>query len=123
MTRRVIPRAAGICSSPNHSGGPAVQRRSRTEWSMLLHMIMLGSTLMLPQQRALPAGSPAPDRLPTAPLTAVAVRTRQAPTIDGRNEDGIWRNAPKVSEFRQFAPHVNIDPSFRTEFQTAYDEH
>ena len=83
--------------------------------------MMIGSSLLLPPQKALPAGSVI-DRAPTAPITAVAVRTRQAPAIDGKNYDAIWANAPKIADFRQFAPRVNVDPSFRTEFQTAYDE-
>jgi hypothetical protein len=54
--------------------------------------------------------------------TATAVPARQAPTIDGRSDDAVWREAPKFSGFRQFQPHVDADPSLRTEFQAAYDE-
>ncbi|MGH7553067.1 MAG: DUF5916 domain-containing protein, partial [Longimicrobiales bacterium] len=42
--------------------------------------------------------------------------------IDGRDRDDVWRSAPKVSEFRQFEPRVGTDPSFRTEFQVAFDD-
>jgi hypothetical protein len=63
-----------------------------------------------------------PPSPPGSPLAAVAVRTRQAPVLDGRNDDPMWRDAPKISGFRQFAPRVDIDPSLRTEFQVAYDE-
>jgi hypothetical protein len=55
-------------------------------------------------------------------LSASAVRARPAPNIDGRNDDAVWQSAPKVGEFRQFEPKVDTDPSFRTEFQVAYDE-
>ena len=84
------------------------------------------ASLALPLQKVVPSASPvaAPGNRPaTAPITAVAVRTRQAPVIDGRNDDPIWQSSPKIGEFRQFAPHVDIAPTFRTEFQTAYDEH
>lgn len=57
-----------------------------------------------------------------APLTATAVRATQQPNIDGRNTDAVWLTAPKYSEFRQFEPRVDSAPSFKTEFQVAYDE-
>ena len=65
--------------------------------------------------------APSPARSP-ATAAATAVQTREAPTIDGRNNDEVWREAPKMSGFRQFQPHVDADPSFPTEFQVAYDE-
>ena len=32
------------------------------------------------------------------------------------------RRHREFSDFRQFQPHVDADPSFKTEFQVAYDE-
>ncbi len=69
----------------------------------------------------LPQGA-TPQLQRTAPLTATAVRASQAPNIDGRTTDGIWQSAPKFSEFRQFEPRVDTTPSFKTEFQVAYDD-
>lgn len=54
--------------------------------------------------------------------TAIAVRATQAPVIDGRDDDPTWENAPRVSDFTQFQPHIDADPSFRTEFRVAYDD-
>src|SRR6185436_18410935 len=51
-----------------------------------------------------------------------AVRAQQPLTIDGRSDDAVWRDAPRFSEFRQFEPRVDAEPSFKTEFQVAYDE-
>jgi hypothetical protein len=84
---------------------------------MLLASFAIGTAIaaVLPQA---PSASRQARELPTA----TAVATRQAPAIDGRNNDAIWREAPKVSGFRQFAPHVDSDPSYQTEFQVAYDE-
>ena len=65
---------------------------------------------------------PRTSRPVTSTLTATAVSARQAPGIDGRNDDVVWREAPRFSEFRQFEPRVDADPSFRTEFQVAYDQ-
>src|SRR5690348_4803555 len=51
----------------------------------------------------------------------VAMRTGRAPTIDGRDDDPIWQEAPAVTSFREFDPVEGGDPRFRTEFKVAYD--
>ncbi|MES2178092.1 MAG: DUF5916 domain-containing protein [Gemmatimonadota bacterium] len=76
---------------------------------------LVAAALALPQQ------APSTDTR-TAPPIASAVRAASAPEIDGRDNDATWQNAPKVSEFRQFDPKIDADPSFRTEFRAAYDE-
>ncbi|HEV8215483.1 MAG TPA: carbohydrate binding family 9 domain-containing protein, partial [Gemmatimonadaceae bacterium] len=58
----------------------------------------------------------------TTPLTAVSVRAERAPVIDGRDDDAVWRGAPRVSDFRQFSPRIDTTPSLKTEFRAAYDE-
>ncbi len=65
---------------------------------------------------------PASSDTRAATTTATAVRATQQPNIDGRSLDAVWQSAPKYSEFRQFEPRVDSAPSFRTEFQVAYDE-
>jgi hypothetical protein len=92
---------------------------------MFLSNFMIGALLLaMPPQHATSsavlASGPDPH---TAAITAIAMRTRKAPILDGRNDDEAWRGAAKISTFRQFAPHVDVDPSFKTEFQVAYDEH
>lgn len=54
--------------------------------------------------------------------TATAQRTDDPPAIDGIDGDAVWQSAPKFSEFRQFQPRVSVDPTFRTEFQIAFDD-
>ena len=77
--------------------------------------------LLLAQLAVATTAAPAP-RAPEAPTRAVqATRATRAPAIDGRNDDGIWQSAPKVSEFRQFQPNIDVDPTMKTEFQVAYD--
>ena len=70
-------------------------------------------------------GAAADEVIPTAstgPLTtATAVRTLEPPLIDGRNDELIWQLAPRFSDFGPFALHFDADPSFRTEFQVAFD--
>ena len=50
-----------------------------------------------------------------------AMRAGQAPVLDGKGDDAVWLLAPRVSDFLQFQPHVDAAPTFRTEFQVAYD--
>ena len=85
---------------------------------MLLELAIIGAAVISP-----PAHPNQPPHPPSASLTAIAARTRQAPVLDGRNDDAIWQSAVKFSEFRQFSPHVDTTPTFKTEFQAAYDEH
>ena len=60
------------------------------------------------------------DRVAAAPATAI--RAAQAPQVDGRDDDEVWRTAPRISDFRQFEPRIDAEPSFKTEFRTAFDE-
>ena len=53
---------------------------------------------------------------------AVAVRAEQAPLIDGRDEDAVWRTAPATSQFLEFQPNEGKAPRYRTEFKVAYDD-
>ncbi|MEA3247232.1 MAG: DUF5916 domain-containing protein [Gemmatimonadota bacterium] len=72
--------------------------------------------------RAQSGPSPAARDAAVAAATATAVRAEQAPRIDGRDDDAVWQGAPRYSNFRQFQPKVDVDPSFRTEFRVAYDD-
>ena len=59
----------------------------------------------------------------TTPATkAVAIRAAVAPVIDGRDADGVWRTAPIIGAFREFTPHQDGDPRFKTEAKVAYDD-
>ena len=64
-------------------------------------------------------GSPAAD---SSVATAVAVRTSQPVTIDGRADDPVWRTAPIISDFLQFAPTEGGRPRYKTEAQVAFDD-
>ena len=37
-------------------------------------------------------------------VSAVAVRAPAPPTIDGKDDDAIWRTAPEIAAFQQFSP-------------------
>ena len=72
--------------------------------------------LQQPQPSPVQASAAAPA------LVATAVHATRAPAIDGSDADPVWQSAPVRSEFRQFEPRVDVDPSFRTEFRAAFDE-
>jgi hypothetical protein len=65
---------------------------------------------------------PASAEASGAAASAAVVLAERPPVLDGRDADDIWQRAPRYSQFRQFEPKVDVDPSFRTEFRTAYDE-
>ena len=65
------------------------------------------------------AQQPATDSVPSAR----AVRAEQAPVIDGRDDDPVWRTIPPTSDFLEFQPTEGKTPRFKTEFKAAYDEH
>ncbi|MBP6774908.1 MAG: carbohydrate binding family 9 domain-containing protein, partial [Gemmatimonadaceae bacterium] len=57
----------------------------------------------------------APAPIPTP------MRLDRAPQIDGRDDDEVWRAIPVISDFRQFEPSENGDPTLRTEARIGYD--
>lgn len=57
-----------------------------------------------------------------AAATGRAIRAVRAPQLDGRDDDEVWRTAPVMDEFREFAPTENGDPAFRTEVRAVYDD-
>ncbi len=59
---------------------------------------------------------------PIAPATAVAVRTAEPVVVDGRPDDAIWRTAPVIADFTQFAPVEGGPARFRTEARVAFDD-
>ena len=71
----------------------------------------------------LSAPSLASTTTPTPSTTATAVRTSEPVVIDGRPDDAIWRTAPVISDFTQFAPAEGGPARFKTEAQAAFDDH
>lgn len=74
--------------------------------------VLLASNPLVAQQAAT-------DSTPSAR----AVRAEQAPVIDGRDDDPVWRRTPATSDFLEFQPAEGKAPRFRTEFKVAYDDH
>src|SRR5829696_8480405 len=89
---------------------------------MLTPAAVLFAAAVLVQQPAVPAPQNPQAQPPVPTFSAVAARAERPPLIDGRDDDDVWKKADRVSQFRQFEPKVDVDPSFRTEFRVAYDE-
>ncbi|MDZ7630702.1 MAG: DUF5916 domain-containing protein [Gemmatimonadaceae bacterium] len=88
---------------------------------MLLPALLLQIAVATPtrQAQAEPAGA-RPVALAATPQYRPS-RALKAPTIDGRDDDPMWRTIPVISEFRQFEPVENGEPTLRTEARIAYD--
>ncbi|KAF0196729.1 MAG: hypothetical protein FD166_2331 [Bacteroidetes bacterium] len=56
------------------------------------------------------------------PPTAGIVRTSVAPRIDGIITDTVWRSATLLTEFRQYEPVLDAEPSFSTRVFLLYDD-
>ena len=84
-------------------------------------LLSLAALLLLAQPSAVGARSIATSNPRVATREVEATHAPQAPAIDGRDDDAIWRTVPKISSFRQFSPKIDVDPSMQTEFQVAYD--
>ncbi|MFL5487591.1 MAG: DUF5916 domain-containing protein, partial [Gemmatimonadaceae bacterium] len=69
------------------------------------------------------------DNRATAPLTvppptdtsATALRAQSSPSIDAKDEDEVWRNAPVITAFKEWRPTEGKDARFKTEAKIAYD--
>lgn len=67
------------------------------------------------------AAAPAVVPPPSSATTASAVRAEQAPQLDGRTDDPVWRLAPVIDGFLEYEPNEGAETRFRTEARVAYD--
>ena len=72
------------------------------------------------EPRAFPATARTADG--AAAPRAAAVRTREAPAIDGRLDDAAWSAAPVIESFTQRDPDEGAPASEATEVRIAYDD-
>jgi len=89
-------------------------------------LVVLAAALMFQQAetKSTPRPIPAPSSASLALVTATttrAVLAPRAPTIDGRDDDEVWRMAAPISEFLEFDPNEGKAPRYKTEARVAYD--
>ena len=82
--------------------------------------LVAAAVVTLVAARATSAQQPRRDSMAVAP--AVAVRAERPPTIDGKEDDAVWREAAATSQFLEFQPNEGKAPRFKTEFKVAYDD-
>lgn len=82
--------------------------------SVKSYVVALGAALstLTPAAASAQAGRP----------TVTPVRAAQAPTIDGRLDDAIWRNAALIDRFVQEEPQEGQPATEKTEIRIAYDK-
>lgn len=93
---------------------------------MISTIAFLGVALTLQTREVAQSITPVPDTpasrvaLPTA-TSAVAERASVAPVIDGNDNDKAWRDAPRITAFKEWRPTEGKDPRFKTEARVVYD--
>src|SRR6266516_3094882 len=86
---------------------------------MLLGLPLLAAVTLVSQA---PGGPPRrPDPAPVTPKAVTAIRAAQSPTIDGRDDDAVWREATPITEFLEWRPSEGGAPKLPTEAKVAYD--
>ena len=53
---------------------------------------------------------------------AEARRAVRAPTVDGRDDDAVWRDAQVIDQFLEYEPTQGATPRFRTEVRVLFDD-
>ncbi|HKS05453.1 MAG TPA: DUF5916 domain-containing protein [Gemmatimonadaceae bacterium] len=84
-------------------------------------LAMLSATAAA-QNSARTNGSSPPASTSTSAAVARAVRTSQAPVLDGRTDDAAWANASAIDQFLVYEPNTGADPRFKTEVRVLYDD-
>jgi hypothetical protein len=70
------------------------------------------------------AGQPVRRRPDPGPVRAApAIRTATEVRVDGVADEAVWRGTDPIGGFRQYDPEPDADPTLRTDFRVAYDEH
>jgi len=68
-------------------------------------------------------GTQAPSRVVAAPTdtSATAVRAEGSISIDAKDDDAAWRNAPPITAFQEWRPNEGKPARFKTEAKIVYD--
>ena len=81
-------------------------------------MIALFGVLVALQTQSTTVNPPLP-----APASVQATRAATPPVLDGRDDDPVWRSAPRIDHFLEARPSEGAAPKLRTEARIAYDAH
>jgi len=84
---------------------------------MVESVVMLALMLGLPRVQV----AQGPDSVRADPPAARAILAHQAPAIDGRGDDPLWRRTFPIRDFQEWNPTEGKEPRFPTEAHIAYD--
>ena len=70
--------------------------------------------------RTVPPANPVVDDAPATggratATAATAYRARQAPVLDGRDDDPAWRDAQVIDQFLEYDPNPGAETRFKTQ--------
>src|SRR5687768_10618699 len=106
----------------NRTGRRKADGRSRKVWySTLLLLQSVFVTLPVGAQGT-PNGSPLIVRATPAANITRATRVEQSPVLDGRDDEAVWRDAPRIEDFKQVEPTEAGEPAFPTAARVVYDD-
>ena len=92
---------------------------------MVVRAALVASVMVAPVgvHAQLDGGPPQPS--PSAVLAPIAMAswTDASLQIDGLDSESAWRSAGLVSDFREWSPDPDGDPSQQTDFRVLYSEH
>ncbi len=88
---------------------------------MLLGLSLLAAVTLVSQSPNHPPGRGADSAAPPASKRVTATRATQPVTIDGRDDDPVWRQATPITEFQEWRPSEGGAPKLPTEAKVAYD--
>ncbi|HZI99329.1 MAG TPA: carbohydrate binding family 9 domain-containing protein, partial [Gemmatimonadaceae bacterium] len=74
-----------------------------------------------PTQRVVGSNTTAASVPAPTDTSAHAVRASSPPSIDGKEDDQVWRDTPTIKAFREWRPTEDKAPRFPTEAKIAYD--
>ncbi|HET8712129.1 MAG TPA: DUF5916 domain-containing protein [Gemmatimonadales bacterium] len=85
---------------------------------MTIGLPLLALLTLAAQTPQHPAATPAD---PPAARRVTAARSAQPPTIDGRDDDPVWRQATPITDFQEWRPSEGAPAKLPTEAKVAYD--
>lgn len=89
---------------------------------LVLRWLVLVSALTFPLVYLLAENAPEPARGEPAPLGYVCYRCEKAPTIDGKLDDAVWKDAPWSTDFVDIEGDKKPRPRHRTRMKMLWDD-
>src|SRR2546428_12979621 len=90
---------------------------------MLLGLPLLAAVTLASQAPGPPPRQPSdppPLTPPAPPIRATATRAAQPPVIDGRDDDGVWREAQPIVGFQEWRPSEGGPPKLPPQPKNAH---